>query len=408
MSTRIQVRRDTTANWETTNPTLAAGEIGYDTTKKAFKIGDGTRTWTQITYQLPYLTGDAGTTPDVTTLVVDQDNDRVGIGTGTPTEKLSVTGNATVSGNIAAGGTLSVTGNTTLTGDLAVNGGDITTTSATANVVNATATTVNIGGAATTVAIGAATGTATINNSTTAIAGLLNLVGNLNINTNKFNVAASSGNTTIAGTLSAAATTLASLGLTTDLAVADGGTGASDAAGARTNLGLGSIATQDASNVAITGGAISGITDLAIADGGTGASTAAAARTNLELVSSSVTYTTSQTIDLTNVPIGQWQVFKHIAQNNSTNFIDIAVGNGENAIVFKYGYYSNNNVDEQAVVYFLGPTLNQAQNAWTGNGFNIFATISSLGLNVGLAINANPARVALGAGSQTFLLFRYK
>lgn len=50
---------------------------------------------------------------------------------------------------------------------------------------------------------------------------------------------------------------------------------------ARTNLGLGSMATQSASNVAITGGSISGITDLAIADGGTGASTAADARTNL-------------------------------------------------------------------------------------------------------------------------------
>jgi len=41
----------------------------------------------------------------------------------------------------------------------------------------------------------------------------------------------------------------------------------------RTNLGLGSIATQNANNVTITGGSISGITDLAVADGGTGAST---------------------------------------------------------------------------------------------------------------------------------------
>ena len=71
-----------------------------------------------------------------------------------------------------------------------------------------------------------------------------------------------------------------------------------DATAQRTTLGLGSIATQSAGAVAITGGTasvsalttasatitggtITGITDLAVADGGTGASTAADARTNL-------------------------------------------------------------------------------------------------------------------------------
>lgn len=49
----------------------------------------------------------------------------------------------------------------------------------------------------------------------------------------------------------------------------------------RTRLGMGTIATQDANNVAITGGSITGITDLAVADGGTGASTATAAFDNL-------------------------------------------------------------------------------------------------------------------------------
>lgn len=47
-----------------------------------------------------------------------------------------------------------------------------------------------------------------------------------------------------------------------------------DAATMRATLSLGSIATQAANNVSITGGSISGITDLALADGGTGASLA--------------------------------------------------------------------------------------------------------------------------------------
>jgi hypothetical protein len=58
---------------------------------------------------------------------------------------------------------------------------------------------------------------------------------------------------------------------------------AEDGATARTSLGLGSIATQAANNVSITGGSITGITDLAVADGGTGASDTATARSNLGL-----------------------------------------------------------------------------------------------------------------------------
>lgn len=46
----------------------------------------------------------------------------------------------------------------------------------------------------------------------------------------------------------------------------------------------GTIASQNSNNVTITGGSISGITDLAVADGGTGAGTASGARTNLGLV----------------------------------------------------------------------------------------------------------------------------
>jgi hypothetical protein len=52
-------------------------------------------------------------------------------------------------------------------------------------------------------------------------------------------------------------------------------------AGTSESPSLGTMSTQDANNVAITGGSISGISDLAIADGGTGASTSSQARINL-------------------------------------------------------------------------------------------------------------------------------
>lgn len=65
------------------------------------------------------------------------------------------------------------------------------------------------------------------------------------------------------------------------LAIANGGTNATTASAARTNLGLGTISTQASDSVSITGGSVTGITDITVADGGTGASSASAARTNL-------------------------------------------------------------------------------------------------------------------------------
>jgi hypothetical protein len=68
------------------------------------------------------------------------------------------------------------------------------------------------------------------------------------------------------------------------VAINNGGTGATTQSGARTALGLGTIATQNANNVTITGGSVTLTTALAIASGGTAATSVVQARTNLGLV----------------------------------------------------------------------------------------------------------------------------
>lgn len=50
MATRMQQRRGTAVQWTTANPVLAAGELGYETDTKKFKIGDGLATWTSLPY----------------------------------------------------------------------------------------------------------------------------------------------------------------------------------------------------------------------------------------------------------------------------------------------------------------------------------------------------------------------
>lgn len=81
------------------------------------------------------------------------------------------TGALVVEGGVGIEQNLNVGGNSAITGDLAVNGGDLTTTAATFNLINANATTVNLAGAATAISIGAATGTTTINHSVTLAGG---------------------------------------------------------------------------------------------------------------------------------------------------------------------------------------------------------------------------------------------
>lgn len=50
MAEIIQLRRDTSSNWTSVNPTLAQGEIGLETDTGDIKIGDGTTAWNSLEY----------------------------------------------------------------------------------------------------------------------------------------------------------------------------------------------------------------------------------------------------------------------------------------------------------------------------------------------------------------------
>jgi hypothetical protein len=158
------------------------------------------------------------------------------VATKTDNASAAITGGAidgaTVGATTPATGsftTLAASGTTTLAGALVG--------AATQAAFNTVSTTLNLGGAATALNLGAATGTATVNN------------------------------TTLAAKAITASTTLAVTGTSTL-------TGAVTA-----TAGVSGPITS--SSVSITGGSITGITDLAVADGGTGASTAAGGLNNL-------------------------------------------------------------------------------------------------------------------------------
>lgn len=50
MAVRIQMRRGTSSEWNSADPILNEGEIGYNTTLASFKIGDGATVWSELDY----------------------------------------------------------------------------------------------------------------------------------------------------------------------------------------------------------------------------------------------------------------------------------------------------------------------------------------------------------------------
>lgn len=98
-------------------------------------------------------------------------------------------------------------------------------------------------------------------------------------------------------------------------------------------LKVGTMGVQNSNSVSVTGGSITGITDLLVADGGTGASNAAGARTNLAIASGTPAI---GVIDW--VLTDTW--FEFISANATYSFTNEADGTAITVVVASGGAYT--------------------------------------------------------------------
>lgn len=106
MPSRIQLRRDTAANWTAANPVLALAEPGLETDTNRIKYGDGVTAWNSLPY--------SGTNPEIAGNLVPTVDGAYTL--GSPSFRwadLYLTGNSLYLGNVTlseASGALVVTG----------------------------------------------------------------------------------------------------------------------------------------------------------------------------------------------------------------------------------------------------------------------------------------------------------
>ena len=102
MAVKIQIRRDTAANWSSNNPTLDVGELGLDITNNIIKAGDGTTAWNSLSdiagvehFQDVVGAMVTGNTESGISVTYDDATGKLNFNVGDPT--LTISGDATAS-----------------------------------------------------------------------------------------------------------------------------------------------------------------------------------------------------------------------------------------------------------------------------------------------------------------------
>jgi len=101
VQTKVQLRRGSSVQWALSSDALSAGEIGYDTTLKKFKIGDGSTLWGSLDWATTLPT-------ELNEIIDDRVNDLVVAGSGI-VKSYDDSGNSlTISSPLSAGSGISL------------------------------------------------------------------------------------------------------------------------------------------------------------------------------------------------------------------------------------------------------------------------------------------------------------
>ncbi|MBI2268524.1 MAG: hypothetical protein HYU80_03755, partial [Candidatus Blackburnbacteria bacterium] len=408
---------------------------GYYQDSGLFEIDQGSPDSARITKSPTTAQGSA--TSDVLTLTLDETNttgsaqdtlvlSRKNAGTGgyaldVRNGDVNFTGALNVSGATTLSSTISVAGDTTLTGDLAVNGGDITTTATTFNLLNSTATTINFAGAATTFNLADSTNTKTIDIGGVTSDGTdtINIATNGTTNADTITIGNSNASTTVAITGgddwnmagTGVLTMSASASQTTAIVVTD--TDYTNALSIGDNNITGTTANIDLTNFDVTGstGDITTAGDLAV-NGGDITTTAA----TFNLVNAATTLNIGSTSVTRAINLGTGTLADTINIGNGGTTADlIYIGNSATANTITIGSTSsttvsitddNWNITAAGLANFVSvgaatpgtgafTTLTSNNTTTIGNGSGIITSIGNSG-------GAAAINLTSGTGSQTF------